>query len=158
MSKAARKRNIKEAEYIIQRDLRGSRLTLDQVTRTIGDKTNATPNEIHQALSNLQAAGEVCGLGFFGGEYHYQFYDRRTSPVYKTRVLVEVLSNGPYESDLRHLFQEDQDGQVSTYVEELDTCQLVTKDFIAECQKHHTDPEFFGWPWDEEADDALQVD
>ena len=66
-------------------------------------------------------------------------------PIYKTVIRVEVLSDGPYEWDtLNDVYRDSLVGGVSEISETESSVRLTTEEATAECDKHHTGPEFFG--------------
>lgn len=65
-------------------------------------------------------------------------------PFYKTTIVVEVLSDGPYEyNNLKWTHYDIIEGECSGYVRVQSQEELNADDLIAECDKHATDPEFF---------------
>ena len=68
----------------------------------------------------------------------------------KTIITIEVLSDGPFEFDslnsIDHsIMSGDCSGLISSIVEE----KLTRDEMIQECDRHLTDPEFFGIAEDE---------
>lgn len=68
--------------------------------------------------------------------------DDRT--FYKTVIQIEILSEGPFVWDeLDDIHAEIMDGAASGRIEEVSQEELTLEELEEECNKHHTDSEFF---------------
>lgn len=66
--------------------------------------------------------------------------------IYKTVYTIEVLTeeNETYDYDLDGLAYEITNGDASGHLKTTMPVAVVGKDAVKECEKHGTDPEFFG--------------
>ncbi len=67
------------------------------------------------------------------------------SKFFRTTITLEILSEGPFEFDDLHsvnwsITQGDCSGRIVDSTHE----EITEPELVALCDKHHTDPEFFG--------------